>query len=133
MYKMRNCLSLTLKDDGIKIVYNYNKNFGEHFYKMYNDTQFIGIIGCIDRKDYCQISNLLVKEEFRRNGYASYLLNNTINEQKNKGYNIMYVNSSKEAIEFYKKHGFDYTSSMSFIDKYIFKLNKATFYKRLVK
>lgn len=117
--------------NNLKLVYNFRESFGEHIYKLYNGIEFIGIIGCVDRKDYCQISTLFVEKNYRKKGYASLLINNVFQQQKDKGCKIIYVNSTKDAIKFYKKHGFVHTGSMNFIDKYIRKLDRAQFYKRL--
>lgn len=117
--------------NNLKVIYNFRESFGEHIYKLYNGIEFIGIIGCVDRKDYCQISTLFVEKNYRKKGYASLLINNVFKLQKNKGCNIIYVNSTKDAIKFYENHGFVHTSSMNFIDKYIHKLDRAEFYKRL--
>ena len=122
--------------NNLKLVYHFNKYYfygeiREHIYKLYNGIEFIGTIGCIDNKDYCQLSTLFVEENYRKKGYASFLLNNVFEQQKNKGYNLIYVNSTKDAKKFYTNHGFVHTSSMGFIDKYIRKLDKAQFYKRL--
>jgi len=115
----------------LNIKYSFYDELIESSYKLYDNNNFIGIIGCIDRNKYCQIINLFIEEEYRRKKYATYLLNHITNIQQSKGYNIMYVNSSNDAKNFYKNNGFIHRDKMCIVDKYIYKLDRAMYYKKI--
>lgn len=73
------------------------------------DSQIVGFAGVIDTVDQLEITNIVVKKDFRKNGIGNKLLLELINiaKESNKKEIILEVNSNNlSAIKLYEKNGF---------------------------
>ena len=72
----------------------------------------------VDKKKSAQIRGMFTLTSEQRKGYGSILLKFSIKFLKNLGYKIVWCNSRKNALCFYKNHGF-VESGKAFVIKYI--------------
>lgn len=91
-------------------VYEISENPFSSIYILENDKELIGYIGVWDLLDQIQITTIAVKEEYRKLGYASKLLQYCIDLSDQKGYQMMSLEvriSNKKAIALYQKYNFE--------------------------
>lgn len=85
-----------------------------HSFGAFEDGKFIGWIICEHRtwnNSFC-IENILISEEFRRNGAGAQLIKNAVLEAKNLNCRIIELetqNTNYPAIQFYRRLGFGIT------------------------
>ena len=66
----------------------------------------------IDELNYTPyLANVFVKEQYRKQGYGSYLINDAIELAKNMGYEKLYLHSHLE--NFYEKYGFKFLKEVN--------------------
>ena len=72
-------------------------------------NEIVGFAGVIDTVDRLEITNIVVKKNFRKNGIGNILLQNLINFAKEKGkteISLEVNNINEPAIKLYEKNGF---------------------------
>lgn len=73
------------------------------------ENEIVGFAGVIDTVDRLEITNIVVKKKFRKNGIGNELLQNLINLAKEKGkkeISLEVNNINLPAIKLYEKNGF---------------------------
>ena len=79
-----------------------------HF-ALFKDNKVISAITLIESKESIktlQFRGMFTRKEFLRKGYGKKLIEFVIKDSKKKKYKILWCNSRKSAISFYKKFGF---------------------------
>jgi GNAT superfamily N-acetyltransferase len=118
-----------------RLLYNFNKTYPEHVFKLFDKNMFVGCVGCVDRDNYTKISMLFVEEQHQRRGHGTFLLNSILDFQKHRNYDILFVEPSIESVPFYYRNGFTTTRSLSLINKFRYKngIGIDTYYKKIDK
>lgn len=93
--------------------WNYNTLKSElgnpisHYIVAKRNEQIIGFAGILDTVDQMEITNIVVKKNFRNKGIGNMLLKHLINLSKEKSSIYLEVNEkNKSAIKLYEKNGF---------------------------
>ena len=115
---------------------NYNLTIDLHEitgYLLYIDKKPIGTIGLKKINDTtCEIVRVFIREEYRKNGYASLLFDKIEKLAKTLGYNkaeMVAWSMAKGAINLYKKLGF--ISSEEKTSEWFCELKYLEFYKNI--
>ena len=80
---------------------------------LLEENEIIGMITIFDYGEISWIANLFIDEKFRRKGYGSYLIKESIKLLNNK--NTIALFSKKETINFYIKNGFKIDEKFYFV------------------
>ncbi|HEC81592.1 MAG TPA: N-acetyltransferase [Thermoplasmatales archaeon] len=98
------------------LIMNLFEVFPEGFLVAEENNKIIGfILGVKTSEDTARILLLGVEEKHRRQGVGSHLLNRFTHEMMTRGSRYVQLEvrvGNKEAIEFYKKHGFHTTQTL---------------------
>ena len=121
---MINISKMTLPDlDSIKNIleidfddfWNYNilkselKKNNAYYIIAKENEEILGFAGIIDTVEQYEITNIVVKKDYRKKGVGTLLLNNIIDYVKSSKKRKIYLEvntKNKSAIALYKKHGF---------------------------
>ena len=88
---------------------------------LFKENNVISAITLIESKESIktlQFRGMFTRKEFLRKGYGKKLMEFIIKDSKEKKYEILWCNSRKSAINFYKKFGFSPKGSL-FLVKYL--------------
>ena len=117
-----NILNMTIQDlDEIKDIlatdfddfWNYNvfkselENPNSNYIVAKQNGEILGFAGIIDTYDQMEITNIVVRKDYRNQGIGNLLLRELINFSKGKNVIYLEVNSKNtNAIKLYEKNGF---------------------------
>jgi len=117
-----NILNMTIQDlDEIKDIlatdfddfWNYNvfkselENPNSNYIVAKQNGEILGFAGIIDTYDQMEITNIVVRKDYRNQGIGNFLLRELINFSKGKNVIYLEVNSKNtNAIKLYEKNGF---------------------------
>lgn len=88
------------------------------FYSVYDNEKFIGMGRIVEDGVMCMIYDVLVCEEYQKQGVGKMIMNALIDKVKNKKYTCIGLFASKEAIKFYEKLDFEMYYGMA-LTKYM--------------
>lgn len=93
--------------------WNYNilkseiENPRSHYIVAKQNKEILGFAGIIDTYDQMEITNIVVRKDYRNQGIGNLLLKELINLSKDKNVIYLEVNSKNiNAIKLYEKNGF---------------------------
>ena len=93
--------------------WNYNilkselENSTSHYIFAKRNDEILGFAGIIDTYDQMEITNIVVRKDYRSQGIGNLLLKELINLSKDKNVIYLEVNSKNiNAIKLYEKNGF---------------------------
>lgn len=93
--------------------WNYNilkselENSTSHYIVAKRNDEILGFAGIIDTYDQMEITNIVVRKDYRNQGIGNLLLKELINLSKDKNVIYLEVNSKNiNAIKLYEKNGF---------------------------
>lgn len=93
--------------------WNYNilkselENSTSHYIVAKRNDEILGFAGIIDTYDQMEITNIVVRKDYRSQGIGNLLLKELINLSKDKNVIYLEVNSKNiNAIKLYEKNGF---------------------------
>ena len=90
---------------------NVIKNGNYEIFKLVIDNNEIGYIETIPNIDYLEITDVLIYEKYRRNGYSKVLLDYIINSTNYNRYLLEVSVNNDIAISLYKKYDFKIIST----------------------
>ena len=112
-------------EDALKIEKNFEEKFDDFWNinilksELLNDNslyfvakkhnEILGFVGILINVDFTEITNIVVKKDFRKSGIGKMLLEKIIEETKKKNKDIIYLEvneNNKSAINLYEKYKF---------------------------
>jgi hypothetical protein len=123
---------------GIEHCIKYEKNHCSHSYKLYKNTNCIGVIESPTEFDefwktaqsISRIGYLKINDGYKSNGYGTFLVNYLIPILKNKNCDFISVASTQSATKFYEKNGFNkYNGWQNVFFRYRHNLREDLYYK----
>ena len=78
-----------------------------HNIVIFNNNEILGFVIYSDIYENCEIIDVFVKEKYRNNGYASKMLSEVIEKNKNRSITLEVNSTNVPALELYNKLGFE--------------------------
>lgn len=74
---------------------------------IFNNNKILGFVIYSEIYENCEIIDVFVKEKYRKNGYASKMLSEVIEKNKNRSITLEVNSTNVPALELYNKLGFE--------------------------
>ncbi len=78
-----------------------------HNIVIFNNNKILGFVIYSEIYENCEIIDVFVKEKYRKNGYASKMLSEVIEKNKNRSITLEVNSTNVPALELYNKLGFE--------------------------
>lgn len=78
-----------------------------HNIVIFNNNKILGFVIYSEIYENCEIIDVFVKEKYRKNGYASKMLSEVIEKNKNRSITLEVNSINVPALELYNKLGFE--------------------------
>ncbi len=78
-----------------------------HNIVIFNNNEILGFVIYSEIYENCEIIDVFVKEKYRNNGYASKMLSEVIEKNKNRSITLEVNSTNVPALELYNKLGFE--------------------------
>lgn len=78
-----------------------------HNIVIFNNNKILGFVIYSEIYEICEIIDVFVKEKYRKNGYASKMLSEVIEKNKNRSITLEVNSTNVPALELYNKLGFE--------------------------
>lgn len=78
-----------------------------HNIVIFNNNGILGFVIYSEIYENCEIIDVFVKEKYRNNGYASKMLSEVIEKNKNRSITLEVNSTNVPALELYNKLGFE--------------------------
>ena len=78
-----------------------------HNIVIFNNNEILGFVIHSEIYENCEIIDVFVKEKYRKNGYASKMLSEVIEKNKNRSITLEVNSTNVPALELYNKLGFE--------------------------
>ena len=78
-----------------------------HNIVIFNKNEILGFVIYSEIYENCEIIDVFVKEKYRKNGYASKMLSEVIEKNKNRSITLEVNSTNVPALELYNKLGFE--------------------------
>ena len=78
-----------------------------HNIVIFNNNKILGFVIYSEIYENCEIIDVFVKEIYRKNGYASKMLSEVIEKNKNRSITLEVNSTNVPALELYNKLGFE--------------------------
>lgn len=78
-----------------------------HNIVIFNNNEISGFVIYSEIYENCEIIDVFVKEKYRKNGYASKMLSEVIEKNKNRSITLEVNSTNVPALELYNKLGFE--------------------------
>lgn len=78
-----------------------------HNIVIFNNNEILGFVIYSEIYENCEIIDVFVKEKYRNNGYASKILSEVIEKNKNRSITLEVNSTNVPALELYNKLGFE--------------------------
>ena len=94
----------------INILKSELDNNNSLYFVAKEEKEIVGFVGTLINVDFTEITNIVVKKDFRKLGIGKMLLEKIIEEAKKNGKNLIYLEVNENnvnAINLYKKYRFE--------------------------
>ena len=78
-----------------------------HNIVIFNNNEILGFVIYSEIYENCEIIDVFVKKKYRNNGYASKMLSEVIEKNKNRSITLEVNSTNVPALELYNKLGFE--------------------------
>ncbi len=89
-----------------------HRDFKADHFLLENNNTYVGTARVYYQYNQATIGRVAVLKQFRKKGYAAFMLKEIINILKNKDINVIHIGAQVQALGFYEKLGFTISGDM---------------------